>query len=116
MNKVDPASVTLTYMPSFNTAECPLSACDKDLDGNLDAADAYVVGPLNIPAGASIQRNHRLTSGSVNAEDVLPENWTGSLTVVSTAANINGFVQLTYYKNVFGDTFMAHDVFVMNLP
>ncbi len=112
MDKVNSASVTLTYMPSFNSNECAISICDKNGDGIVNASDAYVVGPLTIPAGESIQRNHRLPSGN-NAEVVLPDGWVGSLTVVSSDSNINGFVQLTNYLNNLGDTFMAHDVFVL---
>jgi hypothetical protein len=113
MDPDNTASVTLTYMPSFNLSECPLASCDINHDGFVNASDAIVVGPLEIAAGTSIQRNHRLLAGSVNAEDTLPNNWTGSLTVLSSDSDINGFVQLTYYKNVSGDTFMAHDAFVL---
>lgn len=107
------ASVTLTYKPSFNLSECPLASCDINHDGFVTDLDKIIVGPLIIPPASSIQRNHRLPSGAENAENTLPENWQGSLMVVSTTSNINGFVQLTNYLNAVGDTFMAHDIFVL---
>ena len=105
------ASVTLTYTPSFSTAECPLATCDINKDGKLDASDKIVVGPLSIPPAGSIQRNHRIASGE-DVEATLPEQWQGSLVVKSTTSNINGFAQLTYYTPKDGDTFMAHNAFV----
>lgn len=110
------ASVTLTYTPFFNPAECPLAVCDRNHDGILNASDTITVGPVSIPAAASIQRNHRLPIASPSlpsAEDALPDGWQGSLVATSTTANINGFVQLTYYTPKLGDTFMAHDTFVL---
>ena len=111
---VDAAIVDLVYKPSFT--ECPVSSCDMNHDGLVNELDTITVSDVNIPAGASVQRNHRLPSGSVDAEDTLPDNWTGSLTVTSSTTNINGFVQITKYMGVVGDTFMAHDAFVLTLP
>lgn len=110
------ASVTLTYTPFFNATECPLAVCDRNHDGLLNASDTITVGPVSIPPAASIQRNHRLPIANPSlpsAEDALPDGWQGSLVATSTTANINGFVQLTYYTPKLGDTFMAHDTFVL---
>jgi hypothetical protein len=104
------ATVNLRYMPSFNGAECPTSVCDVTGDGVVNASDAIDVGPLTIPIGGSIQRNHRISSGA-GAETALPDSWQGSLVVTSPDSPINGFIQLTNYINTAGDTFMAHDAF-----
>jgi len=62
---------------------------------------------LPIAAGQSLVRNHRQTAG----EPTVPDDWFGSLKVISTGAPVSGFVQLTYYTPTTGDTFMAHDAF-----
>ncbi len=104
------AHVTLTYTPSFIAAECPVDVCDKNGDGTVNAADAITVSGLTIPAGGSIQRNHRIAAGA-GAETTLPDKWQGSLLVTSSDQPINGFIQLTNFINLTGDTFMAHNAF-----
>lgn len=68
---------------------------------------------VTIPAGQSIQRNHRLASDAPGTDkvSVLPDNWEGSLRVESSDQAIDGYVQMTYYMNVAGDQFMAHRPF-----
>ena len=104
----DPALVTLTYTPS--PTECPVDLCDINDDEVVDELDAIVVEDLPIGPNGSIMRNHRVPSGATNSEPAMPDSWVGSLKVTSNKA-INGFVQLTYYKNISGDTFMSHGVF-----
>jgi hypothetical protein len=106
------ANVTLYYVPATNGA-CPVASCDKNGDGFVTVADTYSVGPLTIPAGVSIQRNHRLLSGGVDSESTLPDNWEGALRVESSDQAIDGYVQLTFYMNVSGDQFMAHRGFTV---
>ena len=101
------ATVNLRYMPFFVEAECPVAICDMNNDNVVDENDAIDVGPLVIPIGASIQRNHRIESGP-GSESALPDGWQGSLLVTSTGTAINGFVQLTNYLIFLGDTYMAH--------
>jgi len=113
MNFSGTATVNLRYMPSFVEAECPASICDVTGDGNVNENDAIDVGPIVIPSGGSIQRNHRIASGP-GSETGLPDGWQGSLVVTSSGSPINGFVQLTNYLNDLGDTFMAHNA--ISLP
>jgi hypothetical protein len=68
------------------------------------------VNGLTIPANGSLIRNLRLTSGAV-AETALPDGWFGTLTIQSTGAPIDAFVQLTTIGATAGDTLMAHGVF-----
>jgi len=93
------AHVTLTYVPS------------PDYVASGGSSANIVVGPFTIPAGGSLLRNHRITSGSA-AETSMPDGWYGSLTAVSSDQPIHGFVQLTnYLPDTPGDTFMAHNAF-----
>ena len=107
----------LVYIPATN-GNCPVSTCDINHDGTVDAADTIIIEGLVIPGGSSLQRNHRLGTGtsSAEAENGLPNNWEGSLRIESSSQPIDGYVQLTYYKNVSGDQFMAHRVFTRALP
>jgi hypothetical protein len=75
------------------------------------------VGPYIIPAGASLQHNHRLVGNGGTGSNIhnLPDGWVGSLTVTSTGTPIDGYVQLTALAPGSwggGDTFMAHNAFV----
>ena len=106
------ATVNLRYMPFFIEGECPKAICDMNSDNVVDENDAIDVGPLVIPIGASIQRNHRIETGP-GSETTLPNGWQGSLVVTSTGTPINGFIQLTNYINVSGDTFMAHNAITL---
>jgi hypothetical protein len=110
-------TLKLFYIPATN-GNCPLSTCDVNHDGKVDAADTIEVDGLVIPGGSSLQRNHRLGTGtqSSEAENTLPDNWEGSLRIESYNAPIDGYVQLTYYKNVSGDQFMAHRAFTRAAP
>jgi hypothetical protein len=110
-------NLKLFYMPATN-GNCPVSACDINHDGKVDAADTIEVDGLVIPGGSSLQRNHRLGTGTVSseAENTLPDGWEGSLRIESYDQPIDGYVQLTYYKNVSGDQFMAHRAFTRALP
>lgn len=103
------ATVTLTYTPSFIAAECPVNVCDMDDDGDVDADDAIVIPNVTIPAGGSIQRNLRVTTGP-QAQTEVPDGWQGSL-VVTADQDIAGFVQMTNINTPVGDTFMAHNGF-----
>lgn len=71
-----------------------------------------LVNDVPINAGQSIVRNHRQTGG----EPTLPNDWFGSLKVVSNGPPISGFVQLTYYIPTTGDSFMAHNAFTAAVP
>jgi hypothetical protein len=108
MNFSGTATVNLLYRPFFNEAECPVAICDQNDDDVVDEDDFINVGPIVIPAGGSIQRNHRMISGP-GSETVLPDGWQGSLVITSTASPISGFIQLTNYLSTAGDTFMAHN-------
>ena len=63
-----------------------------------------------IPANSSLIQNQRL-SGFTVGSTTMPDGWYGTLSVSSTGAPIDGFVQLTNYLNPAGDTFMAHNNF-----
>jgi hypothetical protein len=110
-------TLTLHYIPATN-GNCPVSTCDINHDGVVDAADTITIAGLVLPGESSLQRNHRLGTGtsSAEAENNLPNNWEGSLRIESSSQPIDGYVQLTYYKNVSGDQFMAHRVFTRALP
>ena len=71
------------------------------------------VGPYTIPAGASLQHNHRLpgNGGSGSLVHNLPDGWVGSVVVTSSDQPIDCYAQLTFYTNKSGDTFMAHNGF-----
>lgn len=107
---VNAATVHMVYTPAV---ECALSICDINDDGVLDDLDVIVPDDATIPAGGSIQRNHRLASGA-EAETLLPDGWQGSLVVTSDYA-VAGFVQLTNIASVSGDTFMAHNAFTQTV-
>lgn len=63
-----------------------------------------------IPAGGGLIHNHRLNdSGPAGCLHNLPNNWTGSLAVVSSNQPIGGMIQLTNINSPAGDTFMAHN-------
>jgi hypothetical protein len=110
-------TLKLFYIPATN-GNCPVSTCDINHDGKVDAADTIEVDGLVIAGSSSLQRNHRLGTGtqSSEAENTLPDNWEGSLRIESYNAPIDGYVQLTYYKNVSGDQFMAHRAFTRAAP
>ncbi len=110
-------ALRLVYIPATN-GNCPVSACDINHDGKVDGADTIIIEGLVIPGGSSLQRNHRLGTGtdSPEAENGLPNNWEGSLRIESSSQPIDGYVQLTYYRNVSGDQFMAHRVFTRARP
>jgi hypothetical protein len=111
------AALTLYYIPATN-GNCPVATCDLNHDGVVDGGDTIVVTGLVIAGSSSLQRNHRLGTGtdSPEAENGLPNNWEGSLRIESSGPPIDGYVQLTYYKNISGDQFMAHRVFTRALP
>jgi hypothetical protein len=108
---VNAATVHMVYTPAV---ECALSICDINKDGKLDDLDVIVPDDAIIPAGGSIQRNHRLASGA-ESETLLPDGWQGSLVVTSDHA-VSGFVQLTNIASFTGDTFMAHTAFTQMRP
>jgi len=110
-------ALRLVYIPATN-GNCPVSACDINHDGTVDGSDTIIIEGLVIPGSGSLQRNHRLATGtdSPEAENGLPNNWEGSLRIESAGQPIDGYVQLTYYKNVSGDQFMAHRIFTRALP
>jgi hypothetical protein len=67
------------------------------------------VGPYTIPAGGSINHNHRLSGpGSGTGQHNLPDGWCGSLRVVSSNQPIDGFGQITNIDSYAGDTIMAY--------
>jgi len=110
MNPNQPANdVELTYMPSFIAAECPVAICDKSGNGTVGAEDAVTIF-LDLPAGGSLQQNHRI-GGGAGAVPELPDGWQGSLVAVSSIQPIHGFVQLTNYLFGDGDRLMAHNAF-----
>lgn len=94
------AHVTFTYTPSSESS----------------STTVVTDGPYVIPAGASLQHNHRLegTGGTGANAHNLPDGFVGSLVVTSADQPIDGYVQLTWYDPGSaggGDTFMAHNVF-----
>jgi hypothetical protein len=100
LNNSVAASVTFTYVPSAEYIAAGGSVTP------------IVVGPYTIPAGGSIQHNHRLTgSGSGTGQHNLPDGWYGTLTASSSDQPINGIVQLTNINAQAGDTFMVHNAF-----
>ncbi len=109
-------ALPLHYIPATN-GNCPVASCDINHDGVVDAADTIIIAGLVLPGESSLQRNHRLGTGteSAEAENGIPNNWEGSLRIESSSQPIDGYVQLTYYKNVAGDQFMAHRVFTRAL-
>jgi hypothetical protein len=110
-------TLTLYYIPATN-GNCPVAACDINLDGVVDAADTITVQNVSLAGNSSLQRNHRLASGSgsADAEVTLPDTWEGALRIESSSQPIDGYVQLTYYKNISGDQSMAHRVFTRATP
>ena len=111
MDFINSATVNLVYTPAV---ECALAICDLNHDGLLNDLDKVTINNVPIPAGGSIQRNHRLASGA-EAETLLPDGWQGSLVVSSNRA-VTGFVQLTNISNASGDTFMAHNALTQYVP
>ena len=111
MDFINSAVVNLVYTPAV---ECALAICDLNHDGLLNDLDKVTINNVPIPAGGSIQRNHRLASGA-EAEVLLPDGWQGSLVVSSNRA-VTGFVQLTNISNASGDTFMAHNALTQFVP
>jgi len=91
----------VTFQYKVNTAESAPGTTD------------VTVGPYTIPAGASLQHNHRLpgNGGSGSLVHNLPDGWVGSVVVTSSDQPIDCYAQLTYYTNKSGDTFMAHNGF-----
>jgi len=114
MSTTTSAHVDLIYTPS--ATECPVSKCDKNSDGTVTSADTITVENIEIAAGASIQRNHRLSGTGGNAEPVIPDGWVGSLRVEThsgaTVVPISGFIQLTFLGGA-SDSFMAHNAFTL---
>ena len=110
-------TLKLFYIPATN-GNCPVSTCDINHDGVVDAADTIEVDGVVIAGSSSLQRNHRLGAGtqSGEAENALPDNWEGSLRIESYNQPIDGYVQLTYYKNVSGDQFMVNRAFTRATP
>jgi hypothetical protein len=114
------AHLTLYYIPATN-GNCPVSVCDRDRDGVVEAGDDTIqVTNKVIPGGQSIQRNLRLpfgveAGGNPDAEDAVPNGWEGSLRVESDQP-VDGYVQLTFYKTYSGDQLMTHRVFTRDLP
>lgn len=103
----NPATVDLIYTPSRVAMECPVNICDINQDGVVDDLDKITISNVVIPAGGSIQRNHRLLGGP-ESEPSLPNGWQGSLIVISDKP-VSGFAQLTNISVLTGDTFMAHN-------
>ncbi|MBP7223067.1 MAG: hypothetical protein KBA50_07440 [Sedimentibacter sp.] len=104
---VNPATVDLLYTPSKVAMECPINICDINDDGVVDDLDKIMINDVVVPAGGSIQRNHRI-SGGPESEPSLPDGWQGSLVVISDKP-VSGFAQLTNISVLTGDTFMAHN-------
>jgi hypothetical protein len=115
-----PANVTLYYIPATN-GNCPVSICDRDHDGVVEAGDdMIVVTNKTIGADQSMQRNLRLpvgleAGGIPDAEDAVPNGWEGALRVESDQP-IDGYVQLTFFMNYSGDQLMTYRVFTRPTP
>jgi hypothetical protein len=115
-----PANVTLYYIPATN-GNCPVSICDRDHDGVVEAGDdMIIVTNKTIGANQSMQRNLRLpvgleAGGVPDAEDAVPNGWEGSLRVESDQP-IDGYVQLTFFMNYSGDQLMTYRVFTRATP
>lgn len=96
LDTTNPALVTLTY--TRNTA--------------CSVGDPVYLLNETIAAGGNLYQNLRLAAGGPAG---MPDGWFGSLTVEvqagETARPIVGYVQLTNYLPVAGDTLMAHDAF-----
>ncbi len=95
------SAANVTFQYKVNTAE------------SAPGTTNVTVGPYTIPAGASLQHNHRLpgNGGSGSLVHNLPDGWVGSVVVTSSNQPIDCYAQLTYYTNKSGDTFMAHNGF-----
>ncbi len=92
-----PANVTVTYTPS------------PDYVG-AGGSSAVLSFSTQIPAGSSLQQNHRLSDFTVGSTP-MPEGWYGTLKVVSSDQPIAGFTQITNVNNPPGDTFMTFTAF-----
>lgn len=101
LNNSTAANATFTYVPS------------AEYIAGGGSPSNIVVGPYQIPAGGSVQHNHRLPgAGSGTGQHNLPDRWYGTLTVTADQP-INGIVQLTNIIAQPGDTFMVHNAFTL---
>jgi hypothetical protein len=92
-----PANVTVTYTPSS----------DYVTGGGSAAVLSFTT---QIPAGSSLQQNHRLSAFTAGP-NAMPDGWYGTLRVVSSDQPIAGFTQITNVNNLPGDTFMTYTAF-----
>lgn len=97
LSSSNPANVTVTYTPSP----------DYVASGGSPAVLSF---STQIPAGSSLQQNHRLASFAVGSTP-MPDGWYGTLRVVSSDEPIAGFTQITNLNNLPGDTFMTYTAF-----
>jgi hypothetical protein len=100
LDTANAADVTLTYNPSVDYV-------------SAGGSSTPIVIPATIPAGANIIQSFRL----LDSVPQVPQGWYGTLVVTpkdgSPARPIVGYVQLTNVQNLAGDTFMAHDAFML---
>lgn len=96
------ANVTLMYYGAHSSVVLP----------NCTNTQNFGPWSFTIPGNyGSLIRNHRLSASGLPEEETgLPNNWCGSLIVISSNQPIDGFVQLTNYYNPTGDAFLAHNV------
>jgi hypothetical protein len=82
------------------------------IDGTSDAGPCTAEFDETIPAGGSIQENHRVPNDAANSVPQIADLCVGTLTVTSSNQPIDAFVQLDFTAQS-GDAFMAHAVFTL---
>lgn len=97
LSNTNAANITVTYTPSP----------DYVASGGSSAVLSF---STQIPAGSSLQQNHRLGDFAVGSTP-MPNGWYGTLRVVSSDQPIAGFTQITNVNSLPGDTFMTYTAF-----
>jgi len=104
------SSVLIQNLDEANTADVQLAY----KAGEGEPAECTVTLNKTIPAGGSIQENHRIESGP-NSVPEIPNDCFGTLTITSTNNRpIDGFVQLDFLNATTGDPYMAHNAFTIS--
>jgi hypothetical protein len=108
--RLSDGSATSVVVQNLNTSSAAQVTFYYKASSACGGCGDVTVGPYTIPAGDSINHNHRLEGlGSGSGYHGLPDGWFGSLRVVSSNQPIDGFAQLTNIYNTSGDTIMAHN-------
>lgn len=91
-----PANVTLQYVGATGLA----AGCSTTITAQ-------------IPAGGSLQQNHRVESGGQAVPQISNECY-GTIVVTSADQPVDGIVQLTDISGLPGDTFQVHNAFAID--